>query len=480
MTASILIIAMLAMSIGCGALAQDDNQAQASASAYSVGADVFSDVNGGDWYYSYVTYVLNKGIMTGMGDNNFSPASTLSRAQFATVLYRMDGKQDTAYTDRFPDVPDGQFYTEPVLWASSKDVMVIRGYEDGMFGSADEITREQMVTMMYRYGQYKGCQMDPGKELAEFPDAGNVTDFAKEAMQWAVGCGIIKGDQGLLNPQGNTSRAVCATIIQRFCETYLPGQIPDLDISASAGQITVSDIDKNAGTFRVTIAQVSGSPGIKSVQVPVWCNDDQSDIYWYTAERQPDGTYAFTGNVKNHGYHSGDYKFDVYVDLDIGIRLSAGSRKVVRLDSMLNEADARIKGHVGDVYSWAGADLSACYWWVVNNIHYKTLPIPIPDDWIPAGYTRTQWYAIMAFEQRQGNCYCYAAAFYFLAKGLGYDAEYIEGQVGMAAGGYGPHGWVIIHMDGASYICDPEAQYEIGGYNFYMQPIGSPVLNYRW
>lgn len=86
----------------------------------------------------------------------------------------------------------------------------------------------------------------------------------------------------------------------------------------------------------------------------------------------------------------------------------------------------------------------------------------------------------MAFEQHRGNCFVYAAAFYQLAKGLGYDAQYVEGQVGMAAGGYGPHGWVIIRMNGASYICDPEAQDEIGRYNFYMQPVGNTVLQYKW
>ena len=93
----------------------------------------------------------------------------------------------------------------------------------------------------------------------------------------------------------------------------------------------------------------------------------------------------------------------------------------------------------------------------------------------PAGYTREQWYAVMGLESHQGNCYCYAAAFAYLARHLGYNAEYVEGSVPKRSGGYTPHGWVVIN---GAYICDPEAQAEIGGANFYMQPINSPVMNY--
>lgn len=452
-----------------------DSQAEAEPyiSTYSIGAEVFSDVKKSDWFYSYVSYALNKGIMTGMGDNMFSPSSELGRAQFATVLYRIDGREDVSYSGRFPDVPDGTFFTKAVLWASREDVAVIGGYEDGRFGSSDMITREQLVTMMYRYAQYKGCEIEKGKSLNSYPDAAKVSSFAKESMQWAVGCGIIKGDQGNLNPQGNTNRAVCATIIQRFCEMFLPGQLPDIDISAGVGKITVSNSSKKDGTFKVILSDVTASQAIRRVQVPAWCSDDQSDMHWYTASRQSDGTYAFTGDVKNHGYHLGTYKFHVYVELEMGIRLKAGEQQA-KIEG--SAAQIRVDGHVKDVYSQVGKDLNACYWWVVNNVSYYTLPIPLDP---PEGFTRAQWYSIWAFEQHRGNCYCYAAAFYFLAKGLGYDAEFVEGQVGMAAGGYGPHGWVVLNIDGASYICDPEAQAEIGRYNFYMQPVNSPVLQYR-
>lgn len=138
----------------------------------------------------------------------------------------------------------------------------------------------------------------------------------------------------------------------------------------------------------------------------------------------------------------------------------------------MSAVDLQIYNYCQNVYNSVGRDLRSCYNWVVNNMSYQTLGVPS----LPSGYTsRSQWYAIKAFRDHRGNCYCYAAAFYYLAKYLGYNAEYVEGRVTAAGGGYTPHGWVVIN---GAYICDPEAQDEIGRYNFYMQPLGSPVLSY--
>ena len=113
---------------------------------------------------------------------------------------------------------DGEFYSEAVAWASA--VGVIGGYADGNFGPADNITREQMAVMMYRYAEYKQYNTSAKGEL-DFADADFVSEFAQKAMEWAVGAELISGNlDGTLAPQGNTSRAVCATIIQRFMNTY--------------------------------------------------------------------------------------------------------------------------------------------------------------------------------------------------------------------------------------------------------------------
>ncbi|MCI8584131.1 MAG: S-layer homology domain-containing protein [Dorea sp.] len=179
---------------------------------------LFTDVSEDEWFYDYVTRVYNNRIMTGLTETTFGPAEELSRAQFATILWRESGEPEMSYEERFSDVAEGQFYTAAVLWAQSEGV--ITGYEDGRFGPSDLITREQMATMLYRY--MVNCWLEGNKpetvgtDLSVFPDSGNVSEFSREAMSWAVEIGLIKGDNGRINPQGNASRAVCATIIARF------------------------------------------------------------------------------------------------------------------------------------------------------------------------------------------------------------------------------------------------------------------------
>lgn len=435
---------------------------------------VFDDVQGNDWYQSYVTYVLNKGIMTGKGENKFAPGEELFRAQFATVLYRIAGSPDVAYRAEFTDVPDGTFYTKAVLWASQEDVAIITGYDDGCFGPNDRITREQLATMLYRFALYKGFEEITPAELDEYPDAEQVSDFAGEAMGWAVGAGIITGDNGMLKPQGNTNRAVCAAMIQRFCERFMPGELQDIEMSAKCTDVTLTQSNSSDGSFWMSAKGLTASMEIQKVQAKVWCYDVNSDARWYTLSKQADGSYGGAGSVISHGYHFGTYYVQIYVMLSNGVRVYTdwASGQVTG-----TEAQIRVANHVNSVYNQVGRDLYSCYMWVANNVSYLRLPNPLEP---PAGYTRAEWYSIQAFENRQGNCYCFAAAFYFLAKGLGYDAEFIEGRVKLRSGGYNLHGWVVIHLDGASYICDPESTRDIGKYNFYMQPVSSPVLQYEW
>ena len=182
----------------------------------SIQTSPFPDVNPGSWYYDVVADMKNQGIMTGMDNGRFEPATTLSRAHFATTLYRMAGSPSVSYKKVFPDVGDGQFYTSPVIWANS--VSVITGYENGRFGPVDSLTREQMVTMLYRYAKYCGMDTSARNNLSGFPDASKVSGFAKEAMQWAVAKKIItgQGSTGAIDPQGKSSRAACAAVLSRF------------------------------------------------------------------------------------------------------------------------------------------------------------------------------------------------------------------------------------------------------------------------
>lgn len=196
-----------------------DNTAVVSAKEnFAVRADMpYKDVSTNAWYYNYVYDVYEKGLMTGMNETTFAPDAALSRAHFATILWRMAGSPNVQYKAKFPDVAAGQFYTTAVMWASEKGI--ITGYADsGLFKPAEKITREQIATMLYRYAKYKGKNVSNTASLESFPDSSDVSGFAKAAMKWCVAEGIISGDgsTGKLIPQGNTARAVCATIISRF------------------------------------------------------------------------------------------------------------------------------------------------------------------------------------------------------------------------------------------------------------------------
>lgn len=183
----------------------------------------FTDVPKDAWFYGYVMEIYHYGIMTGLTYDTFGPGEELSRGQFATILYRMSGEEPKVpYQPVFSDVPDDDaFYKDAAIWAWAVDV--ITGYEDGRFGPADQITREQMATMLYRYADKVGEDVSARVDLGAFPGNENVSGFAWDAMSWAVATGLISGEgaDGNLNPQGNASRAVCATIMSRFINNVL-------------------------------------------------------------------------------------------------------------------------------------------------------------------------------------------------------------------------------------------------------------------
>lgn len=181
----------------------------------------FTDVRSQDWFFDSVRYVKEHGLMKGLNSTTFGPADPLARAQFAVILYRMNGTPQIQYTDRFPDVERDVWYTDAILWAAETNV--VTGYSDtGKFGPGDNINREQMAVMMYRYAKYKNYDVSEKVEFSGYVDAASVSEFAEDAMKWAVGSKIITGkDNGTrLDPQGNASRAECATIMMRFIEKY--------------------------------------------------------------------------------------------------------------------------------------------------------------------------------------------------------------------------------------------------------------------
>ncbi len=187
--------------------------------------NVFADVKNGEWYSEAVAYVYNKGMMNGT-EKGFELNAATTRAMLVTMLYRLEGEPNTGNAN-FSDVADGQWFSKAIAWASSNGV--VKGYENGdaqlvpngvrgMFGPNDAITREQLAAVLYRYAQAKGLDVSAKGSLTNFSDSSKVSGWAAEAMQWAVGAGIINGDNGALKPQGNATRAEVAMMIMRFSE----------------------------------------------------------------------------------------------------------------------------------------------------------------------------------------------------------------------------------------------------------------------
>lgn len=176
----------------------------------------YKDVFSNDWYSDEVEYVTLGGIMNGMGDGMFNPNRNTTRAEFATVLYRLEGSPATNLYDPFNDVEKGSWYQQAVAWAYQNGV--VKGYSATEFGPYDNITREQMVTMLQRYAsRHNPTSMTTS--LSAFTDGGAVADWATAGMQWAVAVGVINGmGDGTLQPQGWTTRAQIARVMQQFCE----------------------------------------------------------------------------------------------------------------------------------------------------------------------------------------------------------------------------------------------------------------------
>ena len=166
------------------------------------GKTTFTDVAGNAWYASAVNYVVDKGLMNGTGEGKFSPEADTTRGMIVTILARLDGKN----TSGTPWYQAGQ------RWAMEYEI------SDGT-NMTGAITREQLVTMLFRYAVKNGLEaVTLSENLTQFTDASDISAWAVSAMQWAVGQGLIQGSNGLLRPQANASRAEVATILMRFCE----------------------------------------------------------------------------------------------------------------------------------------------------------------------------------------------------------------------------------------------------------------------
>ena len=173
-----------------------------------------TDVELGTWYHEAVDYVVEHGIMAGVSATAFQPSGSLTRGQVVQILHNLEGKPEETAEAPFTDTA-GHWALEAIAWAAQNNV--VAGYDDGTFGPEKLVTREEFAQMMYNYAKFKGYDLTAGGDLAQFPDAGAISDWAETALSWANGKGLINGhDNGTIDPQGNTTRAQAASIMKNF------------------------------------------------------------------------------------------------------------------------------------------------------------------------------------------------------------------------------------------------------------------------
>ena len=177
----------------------------------------FGDVTVSDWFYDDVRYVYANGIMDGTSSDRFAPNAPLTRAMIVTILYRMAGSPSVSGSSDFTDVATGKWFAKAVAWAAANGI--VNGYGSGLFGPNDPVTREQLAAILYRYAVYGGMTAVTLEEnLGGFADTAQLSAYAIQAMNWAVGQGLINGSGSNLVPKAQATRAQVAAIIHRYLE----------------------------------------------------------------------------------------------------------------------------------------------------------------------------------------------------------------------------------------------------------------------
>ena len=180
--------------------------------APAVTVDQFVDLDENAWYYEDVKYVVEEGIMVGMDETHFGPNETLTRAQIVTLLYRLAGEPEVSGTTPFTDVEEGRFYTNAVIWGYQTGL--VKGMTETTFVPDLPVTREQLVTFLYRYA---GGEAHSTESLARYTDGDQVSKYAKNSMSWALDEGIVKGmTTTILAPKNTATRAQAAAILARY------------------------------------------------------------------------------------------------------------------------------------------------------------------------------------------------------------------------------------------------------------------------
>ena len=192
-------------------------------------ANSFTDVRSTDWFSDAVSYVQERGLMSGTSATHFSPNEPTTRAMLVTILYRAAGQPETTGQSSFADVLERDYFANAVAWASENNI--VTGYSRTRFGSNDPVSREQIATLLWRYAG------SPSAGSAQnFSDRNQISDYAADAVNWARANGIVNGRPGnRFDPKANATRAEVATILRNFLS-----QQPNTDTPETPSQTTGS------------------------------------------------------------------------------------------------------------------------------------------------------------------------------------------------------------------------------------------------
>ena len=191
-----------------------DSNVTVSATFVEKNATPFTDVKTADWWYEAVKYVYENKLMAGTSTTTFEPTAKLNRAQAVQILYNLEGQPAVTGTADFTDV-SGHWALNAITWGAENNV--VAGVGNGKFDPNADVTREQFAQMMYNYAKFKGYDLSAAGDLNSFSDVSKVSDWAKAALTWANGEGLINGNEdGTLAPNGTAIRGQAASILMNF------------------------------------------------------------------------------------------------------------------------------------------------------------------------------------------------------------------------------------------------------------------------
>lgn len=181
-------------------------------------ATMFKDVKKNDWFYNDIEYVYDNNIIRGYGNGNYGPYDNLTRYMFVVILHRLENEPVVSYKSNFIDVSKNNWYKKAVDWAVQNKI--VYGYGDNTFKPNKNITREEFITMLYRYAKYKGVDMSANTDITSYSDYNQIGTYAREAVKWSVSKKIVYGSNNKIKPKDNITRAETAAIIHRYMSKF--------------------------------------------------------------------------------------------------------------------------------------------------------------------------------------------------------------------------------------------------------------------